>query len=93
MAIDFPNIDPVAFSIGPIDIRWYALSYMAGFILGLYTIKTFLTLYPSKYLNKDMMDDLLTWVIVGVILGGRIGYVLFYNLPYYVDNPLDAIKI
>jgi phosphatidylglycerol:prolipoprotein diacylglycerol transferase len=93
MPIPFPTIDPVALSIGPVDIRWYALSYMAGFLIGLWAIKKFIAKYPSHYLTKDMMDDLLTWVIIGVILGGRLGYVAFYNLPYYLDNPLDAIKI
>jgi len=93
MAIDFPNIDPIALSIGPIDIRWYALSYLAGFLLGLYAVKKFISKYPSKYMTADLFDDLLTWVIVGVILGGRLGYVVFYNSEYYLDNPLDALKI
>ena len=93
MALTFPNIDPVAFSLGPIDLRWYALSYMAGFLLGLYFIKRFVEKYPSQYLTKGMFDDLLTWVIIGVILGGRLGYVFFYNLPFYVDNPIDALKV
>jgi phosphatidylglycerol---prolipoprotein diacylglyceryl transferase len=93
MALTFPDIDPVALSIGPIDIRWYALSYMAGFLLGLYLIKKFLDKYPSPYLTRNMFDDLLTWVIIGVILGGRFGYVVFYNLDFYIENPLDAFKI
>lgn len=93
MSLQFPNIDPVALSIGPIDIRWYALSYMAGFILGLYVIKRLLKKYPSPFLNEEMMDDLLTWVVIGVIFGGRLGYVLFYNLSFYIHHPLDALKI
>lgn len=93
MALQFPDIDPVLVSIGPIDIRWYALSYMAGFLFGWWLIKYFLRRYPSPYLNQFRMDDLLTWVIIGAILGGRLGYALFYNLPYYIENPLDALKI
>lgn len=93
MALDFPNIDPVALSLGPIDIRWYALSYMAGFLLGWWAIKKFLEKYPSIYLTKDKVDDLLTWIIIGVILGGRLGYVLFYNFEYYLQHPLDALMI
>ena len=93
MAIPFPNIDPVALSLGPLEIRWYALSYLAGFLLGLYVIKRFIRKYPSQYMTADMFDDLLTWVIIGVILGGRFGYVVFYNTPYYLENPLDALKI
>jgi phosphatidylglycerol:prolipoprotein diacylglycerol transferase len=93
MALDFPNIDPVAISIGPFDIRWYALSYMAGFLLGWWAIKKFLVKYPSDYLTKEKIDNLLTWIIVGVILGGRLGYVIFYNADYYLSNPIDALKI
>lgn len=93
MALNFPKIDPVAFSLGPVEIRWYALSYMAGFLLGLYVIKKFIDKYPSKYLTRNMFDDLLTWVIIGVIVGGRLGYVIFYNGSYYLENPLDAFKI
>jgi phosphatidylglycerol:prolipoprotein diacylglycerol transferase len=93
MALTFPDIDPIALSIGPLEIRWYALSYLAAFMVGLYVFQYFLKKYPSKYLTKDMVEDLLTWIVVGVILGGRLGYVLFYNLPYYEDNPFEAIKI
>jgi len=93
MSLTFPQIDPVAISIGPIEIRWYALSYLAGFLIGLYVIKKFIALYPSKYITKSMCDDLLTWVIIGVIVGGRLGYVIFYNAEYYLENPFDAIKI
>ena len=93
MAIPFPDIDPIALSIGPIDIRWYALSYLAGFIIGLYAIKKFVRKYASDYMTEDMFDDLLTWIVIGVILGGRMGYVLFYNFGYYIENPMDAVKI
>ena len=93
MALQFPDIDPVAFSIGPLDIRWYALSYMAGFLLGWWAIKYFLKKYPSRYLTLDNIDDLLTWIIIGVIVGGRLGYVVFYNSSYYFENPLDIFKI
>lgn len=93
MTLTFPQIDPVALSIGPIDIRWYALSYLAGFLIGWWLINIFLKKFPSPYLYKDRVDDLLTWIIVGVIVGGRFGYVAFYNLPYYLDNPIEALKI
>ena len=93
MAIPFPHIDPVALSIGPIDIRWYALSYLAGFLIGWSLLKKFLALYPAKNLTQDQCDDLVTWIVIGVILGGRLGYVLFYNTGYYLENPLEAFKI
>lgn len=93
MSIEFPQIDPIAFEIGPIVIRWYALAYIAGFIGGIQTIKYYLKKYPSDFITKDHIDDLLTWVVIGVILGGRLGYVLFYNFEYYSHNLLDAFKI
>lgn len=93
MALSFPNIDPVALSIGPFDIRWYALSYMAGFIGGWYAVKAFLKKYASPYLTPSHFDDLVTWVVIGVILGGRFGYIFFYNAEYYFANPGDILKI
>jgi phosphatidylglycerol:prolipoprotein diacylglycerol transferase len=93
MALEFLTIDPIALSLGPFDIRWYALSYIAGLLIGMLVIKQYLAKYPSKYLNKDHIDDLLTWVVVGVICGGRFGYVVFYNAEYYLLNPLEAFKI
>lgn len=93
MALPFPNIDPVAVAIGPVVIRWYALAYMAGFLGGWYAAKAFLKKYASPYLKADYFDDLLTWVVLGVILGGRFGYIAFYNAGYYLENPVDILKI
>lgn len=95
MALEFPDIDPVAFSIGPFDVRWYALAYIAGFVLG-WRYCVFLAgrlpLGPGGP-DKEMIDDLLAWVILGVILGGRIGYILFYQLDFYIANPEEMIKL
>ena len=93
MALNFPQIDPIALSIGPFDVRWYALAYIVGFVGGIYVIKHFLKKYPSPYVTKNHIDDLVTWVVLGVLLGGRLGYVFFYNAEYYLDNPLDIPKI
>ena len=93
MALDFPHIDPIAFEIGPIIIRWYALAYITGFIGGIQAIKYYLAQYPSQFMTKDHADNLLTWLVIGVILGGRFGYVLFYNFDYYASNPIEAFKI
>ncbi len=90
---EFPNIDPVAFSLGPILIRWYALAYLAGFLLGWRYCLRLAGVDAEQRPNKDDVDDFLTWVIVGVILGGRLGYVFFYNAPYYLDHPGDILKI
>ncbi len=87
------NIDPIAFSIGCLDVRWYALAYLAGFILGwryaLLLAKRNEHLRP----NSDDIDDFLSWAVIGVILGGRFGYVVFYNLDYYLGSPLEIVKI
>ena len=84
------NFDPVAFQIFSLEFRWYSLAYIAGILLG--------WLYCKKKLIKDfklqsIFDDYITYVIIGIILGGRIGYVLFYNFEYYSENPFEIIMI
>jgi phosphatidylglycerol:prolipoprotein diacylglycerol transferase len=92
------NIDPVAFSIGPVDIRWYALAYIAGILLGwayalhLVKIKRYWAgLTPP--LHKDHINDFLNWAVIGIILGGRLGYVLFYNPFYFMLHPLEILAV
>ncbi|WP_448207667.1 prolipoprotein diacylglyceryl transferase [Azospirillum sp. sgz302134] len=92
LALAFPALDPVAFEIGPVVIRWYALAYLAGFVLGWRYCLNLARANPGRPSAEDY-DDFLTWAVVGVILGGRIGYVLFYNLPFYLQNPLDALMV
>ena len=92
LALAFPALDPVAFELGPIVIRWYALAYLAGFVLGWRYCLHLARSNPGRPSAEDF-DDFLTWAVIGVILGGRIGYVLFYNLPYYLQNPLDALMV
>lgn len=89
-AIDW--IDPVAFRIGPLPIRWYALAYLAGFILGWrYAIRLARTGLPKP--SAEDMDDFLAWAVLGTILGGRLGYVLFYRPAHYAANPLEIVQI
>ena len=96
-------ISPIAFSVGPLAIRWYALAYVAAFIIGFWVLKK---LANSKeqtasiahcsllFANsKRSFDDLFTALILGVILGGRLGYVLFYNLPFFLANPLEIFAV
>jgi len=92
LAIPFPAIDPVAVSVGPIAIRWYALAYLAGFILGWRYCLSLARANPGRPAPDDY-DEFLTWAVIGVILGGRLGYVLFYNLPYYLQDPLEALAV
>jgi phosphatidylglycerol:prolipoprotein diacylglycerol transferase len=93
----FYPIDPVALQIGPLVIRWYALAYIAG-LLGGWGIARLLIARPHMWskgapLTAPALDDLLVAMALGVILGGRIGYVLFYNFPFYMANPLEAFYI
>jgi phosphatidylglycerol---prolipoprotein diacylglyceryl transferase len=84
------NFDPVAFQILSLEIRWYSLAYIIGITLG--------WVYCKKKLIKDqeildLFDDFVTYVIVGVILGGRLGYILFYNLDFYLENPFEILMV
>ena len=83
------NFDPVAIEIFSLEIRWYSLAYIAGILLGWYLAKKILI---SSNI-KDKFDDYITYVIIGLILGGRLGYVLFYNFDYYLNNFFDIFKI
>jgi len=94
MAFDFPNFDPVAIHLGPLQIRWYALAYLAGFIVGWrYALYLIGLGKPEQRPNKTDIDDFIPWAIIGVILGGRIGYVFFYNFEEYADDPLEIFKV
>lgn len=91
--MDFPALDPIAFSLGPFAVRWYALAYLAGFILGWRYAVSLTKLSPESRPNKDDIDDYLPWAIAGVILGGRLGYVLFYQFDLYAAQPLEIFKL
>ena len=100
--IPFPNISPEIFSVDlfgiNIALRWYALSYLVGFFCAIKIMKAFIVRDRFWYLSKPVMkveqaDALLTYLILGVIIGGRLGYVLFYNLRYYVQNPFDVLRV
>lgn len=97
MALIFPDIDPVALSLGPLQIRWYSLAYLAGILLawryalhlvGLVALET-----PKKRPSRDDIDNFIPFAVLGVILGGRLGYVLFYQSALYMANPLDILKV
>jgi phosphatidylglycerol:prolipoprotein diacylglycerol transferase len=96
MSLNFPNIDPVILEIGPFVIRWYALAYIIGLFGGLKYVEILLYKRPSpllKNFNKLSVENLFTYTALGVILGGRIGYVLFYKPSYYLINPIDILKV
>ncbi len=97
LAIDFPNFNPVAVAIGPIVIRWYALAYIVGIVLG--------WVYARALIKRERLwggpapvsliqfDDFILWVTLGIIIGGRTGEVLFWNFPYYYAHPLEIFQL
>jgi phosphatidylglycerol:prolipoprotein diacylglycerol transferase len=90
--LPYPQIDPVALAIGPLKIHWYGLMYLIGiggaWILASYRLKSF-----DPTWTKEKLSDLVFWVAMGVILGGRLGYVLFYDLPAYIANPMLILEV
>ena len=84
------NFDPVAIQFFSIEIRWYSLAYVVGILLGWILSKK---IFISKIEIKEKFDDFITYVILGIIIGGRLGYVLFYNYNYYSNNLFDIFKI
>jgi len=91
--IQYPNIDPVIIKIGPLSMRWYGLMYIFGFVssylLTLYQLKK----KPSLKIDKAAIDDLYFYLILGLIIGARLGYIIFYNLGFYIDNPLEVFVV
>ena len=90
-AIAFPAFDPVIFSIGPVAIRWYALAYIGGLFAGIWYARWMVKHSPAL-MTPTQVDDFLLWVLAGIVIGGRLGYVLFYKPGEYFDNPIDIFK-
>lgn len=90
--LSFPDINPVALQLGPFAIRWYALAYIVGFLGAYQYFKYMLARHPLAGYGQKQLDQLFMLTILGVIIGGRLGFVLFYNLGYYLNNPLEIIK-
>jgi phosphatidylglycerol:prolipoprotein diacylglycerol transferase len=97
LLIAFPVFDPVAIAIGPIVIRWYALAYIGGIVLGwIYAralVKNEKLWGGPAAMTLAQLDDFILWVTVGIILGGRTGYVLFYNLPFFIQHPAEILEL
>ena len=91
--LTFPDIGPVMFSIGPLDIRWYSMGYIAGIVFAWWFIRR-LAKKPGAAMSPAHIDDFITWALFGVILGGRIGYVLFYDkLGWFLDDPVRILRL
>jgi phosphatidylglycerol---prolipoprotein diacylglyceryl transferase len=97
LLINFPVFDPVAISLGPFAIRWYALAYIGGIVLGWIYARSILKnerLWGGPApISVVQLDDFILWVTIGIILGGRTGYVLFYNLPFFIQHPLEIFEL
>jgi len=92
------NFDPILVDFGFIEIRWYSLSYIIGIILGwVYAIKIIKICkkekYKEKYFEEDQFDDFIIYLILGIIIGGRLGYIIFYNFEYYLNQPIEIFEI
>ncbi|MBC7768918.1 MAG: prolipoprotein diacylglyceryl transferase [Phycisphaerales bacterium] len=89
----FPNIDPIAFSIGPVDIRWYGLAYFAGLALALWAADRLARRNVEYGVPGGAFDAFTLWAIAGVLIGGRLGSILLYNPEYYLANPLKVFAV
>jgi phosphatidylglycerol:prolipoprotein diacylglycerol transferase len=92
LSIPFPSLDPVAIAFGPFSVRWYALAYIVGLLLGWRYCLMLADRAPRLVARQDV-DDFLAWATLGVVLGGRIGYVLFYKPGYYVFHPIEVFYL
>jgi len=97
-ALPFPDIDPVILHIGPLAIHWYGVGYIVGILFAWWYARRLITnarLWPGgeSRLKPEDIDDLLVWAAIGVVLGGRVGYVLFYDLQRYIAQPADILAV
>lgn len=91
-SLPFPAIDPVALCLGPVPIRWYALAYLAGILLGWWLLRR-LTARADDPVGQAPLDSMINAGVIGIILGGRLVYVAFYNLPYYLQHPVEILMV
>ena len=90
--LQFPDIDPVILKIGPLSMRWYGLMYIFGFVSS-YLLVIYQLKKKALKIDRAIIDDLFFYLILGLIVGARLGYVIFYNLGFYLENPLDIFII
>jgi phosphatidylglycerol:prolipoprotein diacylglycerol transferase len=90
--LPFPAIDPVLVAIGPFAIRWYALAYVVGILIG-WRYARGLAARGESPLTPVLLDDFVTWAVIGIVLGGRLGYILFYDLAQYIEHPLRVFAV
>jgi phosphatidylglycerol---prolipoprotein diacylglyceryl transferase len=96
--LTFPKIDPIIFSLGPFAVRWYALAYIAGLLFAQWYMKRLVSNGPlwartTPTMNPQQIDAFFVWSVLGVVLGGRLGYVLFYNPLHYLGHPAEILRM
>lgn len=87
--IHLPELDPIAFSFGPLVVRWYSLAYIAGILFTSFWLKKCND--RDKFMSESAFDNWLVWAVLSILLGGRLGYVFFYNAPYFLYHPLEIL--
>jgi phosphatidylglycerol---prolipoprotein diacylglyceryl transferase len=90
--IPYPHIDPVIFRVGPLAVRWYGMMYVLGFVSS-YLLVLWQISRKRLDVTRTQVEDLYFYLVLGLLVGGRLGYVLFYNLPYYIDRPLEILVL
>lgn len=98
LALPFPAIDPVLISLGPFAVRWYALAYIVGIFLGWWYARRLVANAAlwgpaGSPMTKIDLDDFVVWATIGIVAGGRLGYILFYDLPHYIAEPADMLAV
>ncbi len=91
--LPFPAIDPVALQLGPLAIRWYSLAYIAGILIGWWLFMQENRRRHIPGLTPKALDDMVLWAVLGIVLGGRLGYVLFYKPAYYLAHPVQILQL
>lgn len=97
LAIAFPDIDPVIVQLGPLALRWYSMAYIAGIVLGWIYARRIASnerLWGGPApMTKEDLDDFIVWATIGIVVGGRVGFVLFYDLPLYLQHPMEVFAV
>src|SRR6185295_12388451 len=91
--LPFPNIDPAALRLGPLAIRWYSLAYIAGILLGWWVFAAEHKKRPIAGLTRRALDDMVMWATLGIIIGGRLGHVFFYDFGYFLEHPPEIFYV
>src|SRR5271170_4408518 len=91
--ISYPNIDPVAVHLGPLAIRWYSLAYIGGIMSGWWIFADEHKKRPIAGLTAKALDDMVMWAVIGIVVGGRLGHVLFYGFAYFTQHPIEIFYV